>query len=111
MAASILNRIAGVGLYFGALIVAWGAVALAMGPEAYGVFTAAMGSIPGELVLLALTLGFFFHLGAGIRHLFWDAGVGFQPRTATLSAVIVIAFTIVATAAVWALAFATGGAR
>jgi succinate dehydrogenase / fumarate reductase cytochrome b subunit len=111
MAGSILHRATGVALYVGALIVAWGAVSLAMGPAAYGQFLTCMGSIPGELILFGLTLSLFYHLANGIRHLVWDAGYGFTPRSATMSLVVVLAFTLAASLAIWALAFATGGVR
>lgn len=111
MYASIINRAAGCALYGGALIVAWGAVALAMGPQAYGDFLLVAGSIVGKLALFGLTLSFFYHLAAGIRHLVFDAGHGFSPRAATMSAVVSFTFAVVASLAVWALAYATGGAR
>jgi succinate dehydrogenase / fumarate reductase cytochrome b subunit len=111
MLGSILHRATGVALYVGALIVAAGAVCLAMGPDAYAAFAAVMGSILGELVLFGLTVSLFYHLANGIKHLVWDAGSGLSPRTATLSVVLVLTFTLVASLAVWALAFATGGAR
>lgn len=111
MLGSILHRATGVALYVGALIVAVGAVCLAMGPESYAAFAGVMGSILGELVLFGLTLSLFYHLANGVRHLVWDAGAGLSPRTATLTFVLVMTFTLVASLAVWALAFATGGAR
>lgn len=109
MAGSIFHRATGVALYVGALIAAAWAVSLASGPDAYGLFTGIMGSILGKLVLFGLTLSIFYHLANGVRHLVWDAGHGFQPRTATLSGVLVMTFAVVATLVVWALAAATGG--
>jgi succinate dehydrogenase / fumarate reductase cytochrome b subunit len=111
MLGSILHRATGVALYVGALIVAAAAVCLAVGPECYTGFAAVMGSLPGEIVLFGLTLSLFYHLANGIRHLVWDAGAGLSPRTATMSLVFVLTLTLVASVAVWALAFATGGAR
>ena len=111
MLGSILHRATGVALYVGALIVAAAAVCLAVGPESYTGFAAVMGSIYGEIVLFGLTLSLFYHLANGVRHLIWDAGAGLSPRSATMSLVFVLTFTLVASLAVWALAFATGGAR
>ena len=68
-----------------------------------------LGSIPGKLVLFGFTLAVFYHLGNGIRHLVWDSGAGFAPRTATATGAAVIGFAIVATLAVWGLAVVTGG--
>lgn len=108
MTTSILHRIAGGGLYFGALILTGWAIALASGPEAYADYKAILGSIPGKLVMLALTLGAFYHLAKGVQHLAWDLGYGFQPKTATQNSIIVIAFTLAATLAVWVIAGLTG---
>lgn len=108
MTTSILHRIAGAGLYFGALILTGWAIALASGPEAYADYKAILGSIPGKLVMLALTLGAFYHLAKGVQHLAWDLGFGFQPKTATQNSIIVIAFTLAATLAVWVIAANTG---
>lgn len=110
MAASILTRGTGMALYVGLLIVAWGALALAMGGETYVTFTAVMGSAIGKIVLFGLTVSVFYHLAAGIRHLVWDMGKGFAPKTANFSAVAAITFGIAAAAVVWFLAMMTGGA-
>jgi succinate dehydrogenase / fumarate reductase cytochrome b subunit len=108
MTTSILHRIAGAGLYFGALILAGWAIALASGPEAYATFKSVLGSPLGKLVMLALTLGTFYHTGKGVQHLAWDLGYGFQPKTASANSIVVIAFTLAATVAVWAIAAMTG---
>ena len=110
MAASILTRATGVALYGGLLIVALGALSLAGGPEAYADFLGLIGSWPGRLVLFAITVSIFYHLAAGIRHLVWDFGKGFEPKTANLTAVACMAFGLAAAIAVWLLAVMTGGA-
>ena len=111
MAASIATRASGVALYAGALIVAYLAASLAAGPDAYATASMIVGSPLGILVLFGVTVSLFYHLAAGIRHLVWDSGKGFQPRTANLSAALCFAFGIVAALAVWAAALLTGGAR
>lgn len=102
MLCSILHRISGVGLYVGALILAGWAVALARGPESYADYKALLGSVPGQVVLFALTAGAFFHLANGIRHLVWDAGRSLDLRSANSSGWFVLGFTAVATLALWA---------
>jgi succinate dehydrogenase / fumarate reductase cytochrome b subunit len=108
MASSILNRVTGCALYVGALIIAAGALSLAMGPDCYSVFRAIMAGVLGKIALFGLTLATFYHLANGIRHLVWDAGKGFTLKVADLASVGVIAFTIVATLVTWGLAYATG---
>ncbi len=110
MASSIFQRATGVALYVGALFAAAWAVSLALGPDAYGLVTGLLGSVLGKLMLFGMTLSIFYHLAKGIQHLVWDTGHGFQPRTATLAAVLVMAFAVVAALVVWAIAFATGAA-
>ena len=105
---SILHRASGVALYVGALIVAAWAVSLASGPEAYATFKAVLGSPLGKLVMFGLTLAVFYHLANGIRHVVWDLGHGLDVKTANATAVLVFAFTLAATLAVWIIAAMTG---
>ena len=109
MAASILHRATGVALYGGALILAGWALALASGQGAYDGYMTLLASIPGRIVLFGVTVSVFFHMANGVRHLVWDAGKGFEPRTADLTAWIAFAFGLVAAVAVWAIAALGGG--
>jgi succinate dehydrogenase / fumarate reductase cytochrome b subunit len=109
MAASILTRVTGVGSYIGLLLVAGWALALASGSDAYESYTGLLGSLIGQIILFGFTVSVFYHLAAGIRHLVWDLGKGYEPSTATTSAWAAIIFAIVASIVVWA-AFLTGAA-
>ncbi|HEY2048574.1 MAG TPA: succinate dehydrogenase, cytochrome b556 subunit [Caulobacteraceae bacterium] len=104
MAASIFNRVTGVGLYVGWLIFAGWALALAGGPDAYGAYCSILASIPGQIVLFGIAVCLFFHLAAGLRHLFWDFGKGFMPRTASASAIAAFIFAVVAAIVVFVVA-------
>ena len=108
MFVSIMHRVTGVGLYLGALIAAGWALALAGGPVAYDNYMTLLGSPIGKFVLFGMTLSMFFHMGNGIRHIFFDFGEGFQIKTADFSSWLVIGFSIAATVFTWALAFLTG---
>jgi succinate dehydrogenase / fumarate reductase cytochrome b subunit len=108
MAASIFTRATGVALYVGLFVVVAWAAALVSGPAAYEAFMGLMASWLGKLVLFGLTLSIFYHLAAGVRHLAFDSGRGFEPRTADTTATVCFAFAVVATLAVWALAFMIG---
>lgn len=110
MAASILHRATGVALYVGALLAAGWAACLASGPVAFEAYHGFLASPLGLLILVGLTFSAFYHLANGVRHLFWDTGSGFDPRLATATAAGAIAFAVVATAAVWAVACLTGAA-
>ena len=96
---SILHRMGG--LYLSAcafLFVGW-MLAAALGPEAYACATAFFSSLPLRIVLALALAAFWYHLFAGIRHLAWDAGYGFEKRTARLSGRLVIALAVSAFAA------------
>ena len=108
MATSIAHRVTGVALYVGALIAAAWAISLASGPEAYATFQGLLGSPIGLLVMFGLTVSFFYHLANGIRHLVWDAGHGYDLKSANASAVFVFAFTAVATIVIWVIAAMMG---
>jgi len=103
MVASILHRATGVALYGGALLLMLWALSLASGADAYAVFTGLAGSILGKIALFGLTLCAFYHLGNGVRHLAWDSGYGFKPKTATTTAWLVMAFAVIATLLFWGL--------
>lgn len=108
MAASILHRVTGVVLYGAALILMGWAVALASGADGYAVYQGLLGSLIGKIVLFAITVSAFYHMANGVRHLTWDAGAGFEPKTADLTAFVAFGFAIVMTTAIWFLAAFTG---
>ena len=103
---SISHRATGILLVAGSLVLVCWIVAVASGPDAFASAQALLGSVPGRALLLAITFSLFYHLGNGIRHLFWDAGLGFELRTAHRSGVLVIVAAIVLTAVAWALGYA-----
>ncbi|NWG47144.1 MAG: succinate dehydrogenase, cytochrome b556 subunit [Alphaproteobacteria bacterium] len=109
MATSITHRITGVGNALGTVLVLWWLVALATGPDAYALVQAVMGSIPGRLILFGFTLSLVYHMLNGIRHLFWDAGIGFRVSTASVVSVIIYTLALAITLGMWAAAYALGG--
>lgn len=106
---SFANRVSGAVLAFAAVgFVAW-LVTGATGAAAYGAFEAFLTSVPGRILLVISTLALFLHLCGGIRHLVWDAGLGFELRSIYASGWAVIAATLLLTAATWVAAFLIGG--
>lgn len=98
---SIANRISGVAVSFAALgLVIW-LIAAAAGPHSYAAVQDTLSSAIGQVVLFAMTLAFFFHLCAGIRHLAWDAGYGFELRTIYASGWLVVVATVLLTVVAW----------
>jgi len=78
---SILHRITGALLGLGLIALSFWWVSLAGGAQSYATAANVFGNPLGLLVLIGWTFAFSFHLLNGIRHLFWDAGRGFE-RTA-----------------------------
>jgi succinate dehydrogenase / fumarate reductase cytochrome b subunit len=107
---SISHRATGIALAVGTLLLAWWLVAAAVGPGPFAVAQGFLASWIGQLLLLGWTYSLFFHLCNGIRHLFWDAGCGFELKTAYASGWIVVAASIVLTAMAWVWAYAAWGA-
>lgn len=99
---SITHRATGVALAAGTLLLVWWLVATATGPEQFATVQAVLGSWLGKLVLFGWTVSLFFHLANGIRHLFWDAGLGFELKTTYVSGWVVVAATILLTVLAWA---------
>lgn len=109
---SITHRATGVALAVGTLLLVWWLVAAASGPEHFAAAQAFLGTVVGKALLLGWTVALFYHLANGIRHLFWDAGWGFELRTAYASGWAVVFATLVLTAAAWALGLGlVGGVR
>ncbi|MFO1012932.1 MAG: succinate dehydrogenase, cytochrome b556 subunit [Caulobacteraceae bacterium] len=108
MAASILHRITGLGLYVGALLLAGWAVALASGPEAYAGYMGLLASPLGRIVLFGLTVCLFYHTINGIRHLVWDTGAALDIKSADASGWLSLILSPLAAIAVWVFAGMTG---
>ena len=106
---SITHRATGVALTAGTLLLVYWLSALAAGPEAYEGARELLGSWFGRIVLFGFTVSLFFHLGNGVRHLFWDAGLGFDMRTVYTTGRLVVVLSIVASVLAWLLAYALRG--
>lgn len=109
MAMSILHRMTGVGLGFGTLLLAWWLIAAAVGPEAYASFEWFIDSWIGIIALLGFTFSLFYHLFNGIRHLFWDTGMGFELPAMRASGLTVAAIAVLLTVIAWIIGLAVRG--
>jgi len=98
---SILHRATGIALSLGVLYLATWAIYAAAGAQAYATFQAFNGSILGRILLGGWLFCIFYHLCNGIRHLFWDAGYGFELKDAYRSGWIVVAGALIATIVSW----------
>jgi len=106
---SIFHRFTGVGLIVGLFVLAYWLMAAAYGPEAYARAQGFLVSGLGRLILFALTFALYYHLANGIRHLFWDIGLGFELPALRASGIAVVVFSLVLTLATWLAAYAQAG--
>ena len=106
---SILHRITGVALAVGTLLLVYWLVATAAGPDAFATAQAFIGSILGRVLLFGWTVALFYHLANGIRHLLWEAGRGFELRTAYASGWAVVIATAALSLIAWIAGYASRG--
>lgn len=98
---SILHRATGVALSIGSIILVSWVVALSLGEIAYSSYSMIINNWFGKLVLFGFTFGLFYHLSNGIRHLFWDAGYGYDLKLAYTSGALVIISSLTLTIVTW----------
>lgn len=101
---SIIHRATGAGLVVGTLLLVYWLASAAVGPKAYASALTVLGSMLGQLFLFLWTWALFYHLANGIRHLFWDAGYGFELETTTRSGWAVVWSSILLTILCWLIA-------
>ena len=101
---SILHRITGVALGFGALLLTYWLVAAASGPAAFATAQDIIGSFFGRLFLFGWTFALFYHLFNGIRHMLWDTGWGFELPVAFATGMVVAGSAVTVTVIVWVVA-------
>ena len=89
-----LHRVTGVGLGIGTLLLTWWLVAAAISDGAFATVQWFLATPIGMLLLFGWTLALFFHFFAGIRHLVWDAGYGFEQPWYERSAWAVVIATV-----------------
>ncbi len=102
---SILHRACGVFLAFAYAVFVLLISLAAVGQDAYQPMQSLLSGWFGKLLMLAATVALYFHLCNGVRHLFWDAGLGFELRTVDRSTFFVIFGALSLTVLTWAAYF------
>ena len=101
---SIFHRITGVALTFGLiLLVAW-IFTLSLGEKYFEYFSMFIKSWFGLLTLFCFTFALNYHFCNGIRHLFWDAGYGYEIETVQKTGLAVLVVSCSLTILIWYLA-------
>ena len=98
---SITHRISGVINLLALILIFFWLIALSLGENNYESFLLIINSFFGKFVLIGFTWSMIFHLLSGIRHLVWDLGYGFEIKTANITGVIVIIFSLILTIIFW----------
>jgi succinate dehydrogenase / fumarate reductase cytochrome b subunit len=102
---SIMHRITGVGLTLAGVLTVWWFLAASADAESFAFADGILTSWIGGLILILSLLAFWFHFCNGIRHLFWDAGYGFQLESVRKSGLGVLAGAVVLTVITLIVAF------
>lgn len=106
---SILHRLTGLFLALGGYVLVIWLSLLAFDTEGFVTLSSFFGTLGGHLILGAWTAAFFYHFCNGVRHLFWDMGLGYGLATMTKSGWSVVALTVILTTAVWVCVFIRWG--
>ena len=101
---SITHRISGVINLAALILIFFWLIILSFGESNYESFLLIINSFFGKFVLIGFTWSMIFHLLSGIRHLAWDLGYGFEIKTANISGIVVIIFSLVLTIVFWLFA-------
>ena len=102
---SIMHRITGVILALGMVPLTGILVTAAADAVLYEQLRGLLATWWAQILLILWTTTLHFHLCNGIRHLCWDAGVGFDVTTAFRTSLWTLAGTLALTALTWGAAF------
>ena len=105
MMMSIVHRITGIALYFGTLLIAWWLFAAASGEAYFEWVNGIMGSLIGRLILFGYTWALMHHMIGGIKHLFWDVGLGLEKETSTRLAYMSLIGSVILTILIWVVGY------
>ena len=92
---SILTRITGHALVAGIVLIVWWLVAAVSSAGAFACADWVVRSWLGFIILTGAMWALWYHLLAGLRHLFYDAGYGLEIETSQKSSQAVIAGSVV----------------
>jgi len=101
--ASITHRVSGVVLYAGVAVLLWALQASLESEESFAALKELITHPVCQFILWGTLAALAYHLVAGIRHLFMDAGIGESLKGGQLGAqiVFVLAAILIVLAGVW----------
>ena len=101
---SITHRISGVINLIALILIFFWFLGLSFGESNYELFLLIINSFFGKFILIGFTWSMTFHILSGIRHFAWDLGYGYEIKTANISGIIVIIFSLALTIIFWLFA-------
>ena len=105
---SFLNRVTGVVLSLGLIVLAYWLMAVAGGGRAYTQALVVLSTLILKLLYAALLISFSYHLVAGVRHLIWDTGRYLERAQSKRSAAIISVVSVLLMAICLYFAFFAG---
>ena len=105
---SIMHRITGAAMFFGIILLSWLVTAILMQTTGLSFFEVDFGVILDNLLFRIMLMGLiyclYYHSLNGVRHLFWDLGVGINNKAVSISGVVVLTLAIIFTIATFFVA-------
>ena len=102
---SITHRFTGVVLALGMPVLTGVLVAAATDAALYEHARVRLSAWWGQVLLVLWSAALYFHLCNGVRHLFWDAGLGFGVAAAHRTSLWTLAAALALTVLTWGAAF------
>jgi len=94
---SIAHRITGVALSILSLFIPLTLLSVALGIDYFNILKAFLANVFIQLLITASIFVLVYHLLNGIRHLFWDYGIGLSMRDTYLSGYLVLIVSVLLT--------------
>ncbi len=94
---SITHRIVGVVNFFAITLICLWVLLIIFNQGSYSTIYIILNSIFGKFLAIALCWTFSFHILNEIRHLFWDAGYGFDLKIAKITGILALTGSFVLT--------------
>ena len=94
---SITHRIVGVINFLAIILICFWVIFIIFGQSNYSIVNLFFNSSFGKFLVISLCWTFSFHILNELRHLFWDAGYGFDLKIAKITGVLVFVGSFVFT--------------
>ena len=86
---SITHRIVGVINFLAIILICFWVIFIIFGQSNYSIVNLFLNSSFGKFLVISLCWTFSFHILNELRHLFWDAGYGFDLKIAKITGILV----------------------